>query len=262
MTNPRPRPYLAPHTLLTAEEEHVLGERVRAGDVAARDELVVHNRALVVRIAKDFTGRGLDFDDLVGEGNLGLMRAAQDFDVSHGTRFSTYASYWIKEKIHSALINRTAMIRVPAHAYRLLDRWRRTERAMATQDGGRPTAEAVSAQLGLSAQQSMLVARAHAATTVARDGDRARGASSLEEAVATSGDMDDGDELSFSVAALRAAIEKLTERDRAVLAMRYGLGGETVRTFSEVGQAIGTTKQGACQVEKRATAELRWLMGE
>src|SRR5262245_47819249 len=111
--------------LLTAAEECALAEAIARGDHEAKARMVQANLRLVVKIARDYVGRGLVLDDLIGEGNLGLIRAAEDFDPRFGTRFSTYASYWIKQAIRHALINTTATIRLPAHMVGLLTKWRR-----------------------------------------------------------------------------------------------------------------------------------------
>ena len=123
---------------------------IAGGDRAARNRMVQAYLGLVVVIARGFKGRGLALDDLVGEGNLGLIRAAERFDPDFGTRFSTYASYWIREAIQDALTNRTATIRLPAHMVKLLARWRRAERTLAREGDHTPDFEEVAGLLGLS----------------------------------------------------------------------------------------------------------------
>ena len=115
--------------LLSAVEERVLADAIARGDRDARSRMIQANLRLVVKIAREYLGRGMVLDDLIGEGNVGLIRAAEDYDPRFGTRFSTYASYWIKQAIRHALINTTATIRLPAHMIGLLTRWRRAERA-------------------------------------------------------------------------------------------------------------------------------------
>ena len=116
--------------LLSAAEEIALAQAIASGDLPARNEMVSRNLGLVHTIARAYAGRGLDTDDLVGEGNLGLIRAAEDFDPRFGTRFSTYAGYWIKQAIRHALTNTTATIRLPAHMVTLLSKWRKAERSL------------------------------------------------------------------------------------------------------------------------------------
>src|SRR5947209_1753791 len=116
--------------LLTAAEERELAAAIARGDRDARRRMIEANLRLVVKIARDYVGRGIALDDLIGEGNLGLIRATQEYDPRFGTRFSTYASYWIKQAIRHALINTTTTIRLPAHMVGLLTRWRRAERSL------------------------------------------------------------------------------------------------------------------------------------
>src|SRR4051812_15360934 len=125
--------------LLSAEEERELAEAISRGDRDARSRLIQANLRLVVKIARDYVGRGMGLEDLIGEGNLGLIRAAEEYDPRFGTRFSTYASYWIKQAIRHALTNTTATIRLPAHMVTLLSKWRRAERRAPPQGKPPPT---------------------------------------------------------------------------------------------------------------------------
>lgn len=251
------------HTLLSAPEERALAVRIRAGDAAARDELVEHNLALVVSVARRFEGRGLDLDDLIGEGNLGLIRAAERYDPSFGVRFTTYATNWIKQAIGDALLNRAALIRLPAYQCRALARWRRLERRMTNEGGGVvPGPEAVSARMGLTAAQHGMILRARTATSVTRNGDLTADSPAPEE---TAGGGEDGagvdDEANLSAVALRAALGRIDERQRRVLSLRYGLDGEGSMTRAEVGDRLGISRDWAGKVERRAMADLKWIMG-
>ena len=147
--------------MLTAAEECELAEAIARGDRDARTRMIEANLRLVVKIARDYVGRGIALDDLIGEGNLGLIRAAEEFDPRFGTRFSTYASYWIKQAIRHALINTTSTIRLPAHMVGLLTKWRRAERSLCRELRRTPTFEEIAASLGLSETQKTLVAQAH-----------------------------------------------------------------------------------------------------
>ena len=124
-------------SLLTAAEECTLAEAIARGDLDARTRMIQANLRLVVKIALDYVGRGMVLEDLIGEGNLGLIRAAEEFEPRFGTRFSTYASYWIKQSIRHALINTTSTIRLPAHMVGLLTKWRRAERTLYRRVGPR-----------------------------------------------------------------------------------------------------------------------------
>src|SRR5215469_3002657 len=150
-------------SLLTASEESELAAALARGDSNARSRMIRANLRLVVKIARDYLGRGVVLDDLIGEGNLGLIRAAEEFDPRFGTRFSTYASYWIKQAIRHALINTTTTIRLPAHMVGLLTKWRRAERELSREAGRAPSFDEVAAYLELSEAQRVLVARAQQA---------------------------------------------------------------------------------------------------
>src|SRR5271169_3218364 len=149
--------------LLTAAEECELADAIARGDREARTRMIQANLRLVVKIAREYVGRGLVFDDLIGEGNLGLIRATEEFDPRFGTRFSTYAAYWIKQAIRHALINTTSTIRLPAHMIGLLTKWRRAERTLYREWGRVPNFDELSSFLGLSETQKSLVAKAHLA---------------------------------------------------------------------------------------------------
>ena len=125
-------------SLLSSADECFLAEAIAAGDKDARTRMIQANLRLVVKIARDYTGRGMVLEDLIGEGNIGLIRATEEFEPRFGTRFSTYAAYWIKQSIRHALINTTATIRLPAHMVGLLTKWRRGERALCRTLGRSP----------------------------------------------------------------------------------------------------------------------------
>ncbi len=150
-------------SLLSAVEECELADAIARGDKDARTRMIQANLRLVVKIARDYVGRGMALDDLIGEGNLGLIRATEEFEPCYGTRFSTYASYWIKQSIRHALINTSTTIRLPAHMIGLLTKWRRAERVLCRQLGRGPSFNEVADALGLSDSQKMLVAKAHQA---------------------------------------------------------------------------------------------------
>src|SRR5277367_226764 len=149
--------------LLTAAEECELADAIAQGDRDARTRMIQANLRLVVKIARDYVGRGIVLDDLIGEGNLGLIRAAEEFDPRFGTRFSTYASYWIKQAIRHALINTTSTIRLPAHMVGLLTKWRRSERELGRNLGRSPSFDEVAVSLGLTDAQKGLVEKARQA---------------------------------------------------------------------------------------------------
>src|SRR5690349_12302108 len=146
--------------LLTAEEEKALARRIEDGDSEARDHLVRANLRLVVNIARSYTGKGLGLQDLIEEGNLGLLRAVEGFDPAIGTRFSTYASYWIKQSIKRALINTAKTIRIPAYMVELLSKWRRATSRLSDELGRTPTPEEIARVLGLPRKKLPIIKKA------------------------------------------------------------------------------------------------------
>ncbi|MCA9264283.1 MAG: sigma-70 family RNA polymerase sigma factor, partial [Planctomycetales bacterium] len=146
--------------LLTAEDEKELARQIEDGDTRARDRMVRANLRLVVNIARGYTGKGLSLQDLIEEGNLGLLRAVEGFDPAMGTRFSTYASYWIKQSIKRALINSAKTIRIPAYMVELLSKWRRASTRLSEELGRTPTPEEVARVLGLAKKRLPIVKKA------------------------------------------------------------------------------------------------------
>jgi len=243
--------------LLSAAEERSLAEAIASGDVDARKRMIQANLRLVVRIARDYLGRGMLLDDLIGEGNLGLIRAAEDYDPRFGTRFSTYASYWIKQAIRHALINTTATIRLPAHMVGLLTKWRRAERAFAREFGVPPTFEQVAVTLGLTDSQKVMVEKARRARQLRLEGNGEDGGawspddtSASPEAPGASLEADDERQN------LLRRLDRLDARERAIVELRFGLKGNAPLTLKEVGMRLGVTREWVRKIEMRAVRKL------
>jgi RNA polymerase sigma factor (sigma-70 family) len=243
--------------LLTAAEECELAGAIAGGDRDARSRMIRSNLRLVVKIARDYVGRGMSLDDLIGEGNLGLIRASEEFDPGFGTRFSTYASYWIKQAIRHALTNTTATIRLPAHMVTLLSKWRKAERALYRELGQSPSFDQIAVTLGLSDAQRVLVERARQASQLRLEG---------------GGDDDNGwspdeatDHQEAPDAALEAAderrelldrLDRLDARERTIVLLRFGLSGDAPMTLKEVGRRLGVTREWVRKIEVRAVKKL------
>lgn len=244
--------------LLTADEEGALAAAIARGDEQARRRMIEANLRLVVKIARDYVGRGIALDDLIGEGNLGLIRAAEEFDPSFGTRFSTYASYWIKQAIRHALVNTTATIRLPAHMVGLLTRWRRAERALCRERRHAPSFEEVAACLGLSPTQKMLVARAQRARLLKLESGMTGEAHrwSPDEAIDARESPGSSLEADDERAALMRRLDRLDDRERIVLKLRYGLEGAVPQTLKEIGRKLGVTREWVRKIEIRAVRKL------
>jgi RNA polymerase primary sigma factor len=244
--------------LLTAAEERELAVAIARGDKDARKRMIEANLRLVVKIARDYVGRGIGIDDLIGEGNLGLIRAAEEFDPRFGTRFSTYASYWIKQAIRHALINTTATIRLPAHMVGLLTRWRRAERSLCRELRRSPSFEEVATLLGLSEAQKTLVSNAQRARQLKLEsgmtGDVNRW--SPEESIDRSAAPESALEAEDERALLLSRLDRLDDRERTILSLRYGLEGALPLTLKEIGRRLGVTREWVRKIEVRAVRKL------
>ena len=245
-------------SLLSAQEELDLAARIADGDVYARDQMVRANLRLVVNIARGYTGKGLGLQDLIEEGNLGLLRAVEGFDPSVGTRFSTYASYWIKQSIKRALINSAKTIRIPAYMVELLSKWRRATARLTEELGRTPTNEEVARVLGLPKKKLPIIRKAIKINNSTPQSDQSDAGWSLGEMV-----MDERlkspDEEMLDHDVLRHAMEllgDLEEREATVLKLRFGLGGYEPRTLKEIGAELGLTRERVRQIETEALRRL------
>jgi len=197
-------------------------------------------------------------DDLIGEGNLGLIRAAEEFDPGFGTRFSTYASYWIKQAIRHALINTTTTIRLPAHMFGLLTKWRRAERQLYRERGGAPSFDEVAAHLGLTDSQKSLVAKARRASQLKLES----GLCDEDDSWSADESMNCGQapeaalEISEDRAEILRRLDRLDERERLVISLRFGLLDGSSLTLKEIGRRIGVTREWVRKIELRAVSKL------
>jgi RNA polymerase primary sigma factor len=243
--------------LLTSAEETSLALAIAAGDRDAKARMIRANLRLVVKIARDYMNRGLSLEDLIGEGNLGLIRACQEFNPSYNVRFCTYAAHWIKQSIRHALTNTTATIRLPAHMVGILGKWRRAERLLARDLGREPRPDEIVAHLGLTSSQRELVAHALRSSHLCRDGVRDDEDSwCSDEATAPLAPPDAALEAAEDRRELMRRLERLDDRERAVVTLRYGLGGGTPMTLREVGRKLGVTREWVRKIELRAVRKL------
>ncbi|MCL2709580.1 MAG: sigma-70 family RNA polymerase sigma factor [Planctomycetaceae bacterium] len=237
--------------LLTPEEEQTLARAVGAGDMDARDLMIRSNLRLVVNIARGYTGRGLGLLDLIEEGNLGLLRAVEGFDPTMGTRFSTYASYWIKQSIKRALINSSKTIRIPAYMVEILAKWQRASVRLVEDLGRTPTHEEVARLVGLPRKKLSLIKKAILINSLVPQFDQPEIGWSLNEIVVDKRRYrpDEAMLASDNLTYVMEQIELMDPRDAAVLKMRFGLCGHEIRTLKEIGARLGLTRERVRQIE-------------
>lgn len=244
--------------LLDANEEQELAIAIGNGDVRARDRMVRANLRLVVNIARVYTGKGLSLQDLIEEGNLGLLRAVEGFDPTMGTRFSTYASYWIKQSIKRALINSAKTIRIPAYMVELLSKWRRANARLSEELGRTPTPEEIARVLGLPKKKLPIIKKAIKIYNSTPQTDQAEAGWSLGEMIEDDRIKTPEDELveHDALKHVRQMLETMNAREATVLRMRFGLDDLEPKTLKEIGEKLGLTRERVRQIETEAIKQL------
>jgi RNA polymerase primary sigma factor len=245
-------------SLLSARDEQELATAIGNGDTRARDRMVRANLRLVVNIARGYTGKGLSLPDLIEEGNLGLLRAVEGFDPAMGTRFSTYASYWIKQSIKRALINTAKTIRIPAYMVELLSKWRRATARLAEELGRTPTPEEIARVLGLPKKKLPIIKKAIRIYNSTPQTDQTETGWSLGEMVMDDRLKSPEDELieSDNLVHVQQMLETMDHREATVLRMRFGLADNEPRTLKEIGESLGLTRERVRQIETEALGKL------
>ncbi len=250
--------------LLTREQEVELATAAKAGNARAMDRLIAANLRLVVSIARRYQGMGLSFTDLIGEGNLGLIKAAEYFNVDLGFRFSTYASKWIRQSITRSLANHSRTVRIPANVIANLRKYLQVERKLAQKTNGCHTVDDVSKELDLPIEKVNTLARL-TRSTLSMDsplGDEAQ--TTLYDLLPDQRQRSpfENAEASLNRRRVTALLETLDDRERRILNFRFGLDGQEPLSLEETGRKIGVTRERIRQIEKRCLLKLRKLAAD
>jgi RNA polymerase primary sigma factor len=278
---PRPAPQPAPesttdalqlflreagrHPLLTAAQEVELAKAIERGDAQAKQRMIQSNLRLVVSIAKNYRNQGLPFLDLIQEGTLGLIRAVEKFDWRRGFKFSTYATWWIRQAVARALADKARTIRMPVHIVERLQKMNRAERTLWPRLGREPTLDEIAEEANLPVDQAREVRAAARASTSLDQPVGEEDDAVLGDFVAGDGPLpEDQVELNIRSAVLLEGLRSLPHRERSVLVLRYGLADEDPKTLEEIGRRLGLTRERVRQIEVeslRRLAALREMEG-
>jgi RNA polymerase primary sigma factor len=248
--------------LLSAEEEKKLAIRVRKGDPQAREQMIVANLRLVVSIAKQYLNRGLSFLDLIEEGNIGLLKAVERFDPKAETRFSTYATWWIKQSIRRAITNTVKTVRIPAYMIEIISQWKQASNELANKLGRQPTLAEMAKAVNIPVEKVQLIKRILRAAMNANQPvslDVAWDGNDLIEDESSRRPQDDFFD-QYDREKLRELLGGLTDREAKILRMRYGLTTGEPMTLEQIGAKLALTRERIRQIEEEALRKLHQVM--
>jgi RNA polymerase primary sigma factor len=247
------------YSLLSKEQENEIAIAAAQGDKQAKENLINHNLRLVVSIAKHYMGRGLNFLDLIQEGNIGLIKAVNKFDVTKGFKFSTYATYWIKQAISYAIMNQTRNIRIPVHIVELISNIKKIEKSFQQEHGRDPKPEEVAVILNIDIEKIKEAYFWMKDTTsldivVGEDEDTTIGSLIEDESILSEFNAIEENDCSI---AIRNILNTLDEREKIVIMRRFGINTDYAKTLDEIGKELGLSKERIRQIETSALRKLR-----
>jgi RNA polymerase primary sigma factor len=247
--------------LLTAEREIELGRAIQAGDLEAREHMIRANLRLVVSIAKKYTDRGMVLADLIAEGNLGLMKAAEKFDPDAGCRFSTYGTWWIKQAIRRSLTNTVPAVRVPGYMAELVNKWRSIAYEMSFTMGRQPSLEEVAIEIGVP-EETWPLLRQTLLTSGTTSLNALEGAGGIDPE-ADGATPEEATTMVDLMEHLEVFLKQLDDRDARIIRLRYGIASDFdgPMTLKEIGRQVGLTRERVRQIERQGLARLSKMMG-
>jgi RNA polymerase primary sigma factor len=245
--------------LLTKEEEFELAEKIECGDECAKEKLVVANLRLVIHLAKKFKTKGLPLLDLIEEGNLGLIHAAERFKGSRGFRFSTYATWWVKQYIARAIVNQANTIRIPVHIVELIRNYYKTQKELTQKLGREPLDNEVADAMNITVKKIQLITSLLKGIKSLNNEMSLEAYEQLLEMLVDENVLPPNKYIEKHLKNKRVIdlFSKLSEKERVVLRLRFGLGGEEFHTLSEAGENLGVSRERIRQIEKKALEKLR-----